>query len=671
MRYLTFLSLLLFSFFSSSQVLVINELDADDPSTDDMEFIEIKSQTPNFSTDGYILVFFNGSTSGADSSYLVLDLNGYITDGNGLLVLGNLNVSPFPQSIFQDGIIQNGTDAVGIYQASVNDFPGGTLATQTNLIDALVYDTNDADDTILQGLLGVSTQYNDNGTNANPRSLQRQDDGSFLALTPTPRQLNDGTGVILNPITISIPQEQYNEGDSFTITFTASQNVSEDTHFDIILNNGGFSTADFSGTTSLTIPLGQNSTSTSIVLLDDALDEGDEELVVEMINLEEDFLPSATNNPPIAGNNKIKIRVVDNDFTMASWGTPLHPTYNQVTSTQPNGYYSSLNGKSGNDLRQAITAIISDENIVRAHPYADVIDILKSADQNPQNSNEVWLLYTEEGRPKLDVQNSSSSVGKWNREHTFPRSLGGFDEWEDFDDIATGISSFINTKVDSTRHAYSDAHALRAADAQENSRRSNRHYGNVFNSDFYNGPVNVNPTNNVGVSFRGDVARSVLFLELRYSGLEISDGSPSTTGNLGDLQTLLQWHADDIPDDFEMNRNNIVYEWQQNRNPLIDLPDLVDYIWGSRVGEVYNSVLDINNNATNLFSFYPNPTKHRLQFLGISSNTIVELLSIDGKKIKTLNLTAINTIDLDVASGMYLLKFTDRTKTEIKRLVIK
>ena len=52
--------LVLFVFHNTwSQVLIINELDPDTPSTDTAEFIELKSQTPNFPTDGYILVFFN------------------------------------------------------------------------------------------------------------------------------------------------------------------------------------------------------------------------------------------------------------------------------------------------------------------------------------------------------------------------------------------------------------------------------------------------------------------------------------------------------------------------------------------------------------------------------------------------------------------------------------
>jgi hypothetical protein len=51
------LLIFLFTYVSFGQV-VINELDCDTPSTDDKEFIELKSTSPNFPLDGYVLVFF-------------------------------------------------------------------------------------------------------------------------------------------------------------------------------------------------------------------------------------------------------------------------------------------------------------------------------------------------------------------------------------------------------------------------------------------------------------------------------------------------------------------------------------------------------------------------------------------------------------------------------------
>ncbi len=642
---------ILMSFCSWSQVLVINEIDPDSPSTDTAEFIEIKSQTPNFSTNGYILVFFNGSTSGGDASYLAIDLAGLETDINGLLVIGGVEVVPFPQVIISENSIQNGADAVGIYQASINDFPGGTLATQTNLIDAIVYGTNDSDDTVLLGLLGETIQYNDNGTNGNPRSIQRfldaMENETYSTATPTPRRENDGSGVEINPVSIAVNEVQYDEGEMFDITFTSETNVTTDLNFTISLDNLGFDSNDFTGNINLTIPNGQNTTSTTITLTDDANDEGDEVVVIRFLDLVEPIVPS---------NNNVEVRVVDNDFTMAPWGTPVNPTTGNVQSTQPNGYYDTLDGLADVALRQALQDIIADPNTVRAHTYADVIDILKEADQNPENSNQVWLLYTEQGRAKLDLQTGSSNAGKWNREHTYPRSRGGFNDI-DADDTADGINVFWTTEADSLRHGNSDAHALRAADAAENSARGNQHYGQY-----------VGPNGTLG-SFRGDVARSVLFMEIRYNGLEVVNGFPNTTGQLGDLATLLDWHRNDPPDDFEMNRNNIIYDWQRNRNPFIDMPLLVEYIWGTNVGDIWDQSLGIDEIDRDHITIYPNPTNGRI-YLGGHQLSELEVYSLQGELLKRYSEFG-NYVDIDLSSGLYILKLINGGKSYVQKLIIK
>ena len=65
-------------------------------------------------------------------------------------------------------------------------------------------------------------------------------------------------------------------------------------------------------------------------------------------------------------------------------------------------------------------------------------------------------------------------------------------------------------------------------------------------------------------------------------------------------QTLLSWHELDPADDFEMNRNNIIYSWQMNRNPFIDLPDLVDYVYGPLQNTPYQ--LPLSNTDVSLTS---------------------------------------------------------------------
>jgi hypothetical protein len=633
--------------------VVINELDCDTPGIDNMEFLELLSATPNFPLDGYVVVFFNGSESGGNSSYFTVDLDGYQTDVNGLLLIGSNSVSPVPQFLIPENTIQNGADAVAIYQASDVDFPEETLATIDNVVDVLIYDTADADDVDMIAIFRAhpdfaAIQQINEGSSNNTTSIQRNNDGSYRTGVPSPRQLNDGSGIALNGIRIAIAQTQYGEGEAFEIVFTTEENVLENLNFDITLNESTFVNADYAGTTSLTIEAGQNSTSTTITLIDDDLDEGDEVAVVRFEHLPQEYLPL---------NSNVEIRVVDNDFVVAAYGIPTAPTYGIVASTQPPGYYSSLDGKADTELRQAIQDVIADPNVVRAQTYTDVIDILVEADQNPANSNEVWLVYTEEGRPKLDFQTTSDNNGKWNREHTFPRSRGGFRSIEE-DEVADGRDIFWVTSPDSLRHGNSDAHALRAADGQENGVRNNQHYGEY-----------VGPAGTLG-SFRGDVARSVLYMELRYNGLQIVNGFPEVVGQLGDLATLLEWHRNDPPDDFEMNRNNVIYHWQRNRNPLIDYPDLVEYIWGERIGEAWSQPVATQEIEELNVQVYPNPTANRICIKGLQGRATVALYTAQGQKLHTYAVEGDSEMELNLPGGLYVLTIHSRSKLITQKLII-
>ncbi|HET8837457.1 MAG TPA: endonuclease [Flavobacteriaceae bacterium] len=644
---------LLLLFFISNMLtaqVVINELDSDTQSIDDLEFIELKTDSPFQSLDGYVVVLFNGSSSGNNSSYFTFDLDSFTTNINGTLVIGSSNVSPVPGALISTNVIQNGADAVAIYQGDYFDFPEGTEATTTNLIDALVYGTGDSDDTDLMALLGISEQIDEDiHNNKEFESIQRNNDGTYFVDTPTPGQLNDGSGVILNGVAFSVPQNQYDEGDSFTIHFTIEETASTDLSINFTLSNGTFDSNDFTGNTSVSIPAGQTSADAQITLIDDADDEGDEVLLINMGNLPNEFVEL---------NDHMEIRVVDNDFTVAAFGTPLNPTYAIVGSTQPNGYYSSLDGLADTSLRQALQSIIAEEGVVRAQTYADIIAILKEADQNPENSNEVWLVYSEQGMPKLDFQTTSDNTGTWNREHCYPRSRGGFYSI-DADDIADGPDIYWNTNADSLRHGNSDAHALRAADAGINSSRGNKDYGE------YSGP-----DGNLG-SFKGDVARSVFYMAVRYNGLSVVSGNPddSTVGALGDLDVLLEWHRNDPPDDYEMNRNNIVYTWQYNRNPFIDQPDLVEYIWGNHVGDVWEQ-LGVNESDLQEISLFPNPSAGKISVRGLPGKSVLEIYSLTGKRLLKSSVENNSVLNLSLPSGIYLAKISCDGNSTVKKLIV-
>ena len=640
MRSFLLSAFLLFTAISGAQpVIVINEVDADNPSTDTMEFIELKTETANMSLDGYVIVLYNGSDNQSYESY---DLDGYSSGVNGLFVIGTAIVSPTPDYILPkaNNNIQNGADAVALYQDDASNFPNDTPITTTNLIDAFVYDTNDGDDAELLSGLGVSVQYNEGAAgDKDNHSNQRKADGTFEAKTPTPNVLNDGGGVTQKTITISSIVTEYNEGDNFDITFTTSENVDSDLVINYTLINGSFDTDDYTGNLSVTIINGSNTISTTITIVDDTNDEGNEILIVKYDNLDANYQ---------AINDNYEIDIIDDDFAISAWGTPLNPTYDVINSTAASDYYTSLDGKSGQDLKDAITAIISNTNIVRAQTYGDVWDIVKEADVNPENNNEVWLSYTEQGRAKTDQQGSSAGTDLWNREHVYPQSRGGFSGGTSTS--ADGKDVYMTTDATHIEHGHSDAHSLRPADSGENSSRSNRDYG-----DDYDGP-----TGNAG-SWKGDVARSVMYMSLRYNALDVVEGDldNSTIGELGDLTYLLLWHSTDTPDDYEMNRNNVIYDWQKNRNPFIDMPNLVDYVYGDKFGQVWNSSLSVYKYEIGIH-FYPNPVIDEITFeSSITGN--IKIISLEGKTVFNKKISS-EKVDLSVLkSGIYLFEIITNT----------
>ena len=649
-----FFALLMASASIGQAQVLINEFDSDTPSTDDKEFIELKSATPNFSLNGYVLVFFNGSGSLADKSYYTISLNGLTTDVNGLVLIGNSLVSPVPERIFTNSIIQNGPDGVGLYLGSTSDFPMNTTATTTNLVDALVHSNNTTQATSLQTLLGLTTQINENANGSGTtQSIQRKNDGTWEVKAPTPGAHNDGSGIIFNGVTITANTAHKNEGESFQITFTTQTNVSSNLSFTFSLNNGTFTNADFTGTTTVLIPAGSNTFSTTITLVDDTSDEGDEVLRIKF-----GTLPSGYNRL----NDNIDIRVIDNDFTTLPFGTPLNPTYGVVTSTAPVGYYTSIEGLSGAALKQALQNIIANPAVVRAHSYGDVTDILKVADQNPLNSNQVWLMYVETPRAKLDFQTTSSNVGSWNREHIYPQSRGGFANATS--DTPDGINVWLPTSADDIGAGHGDAHHIRAEDGPENTFRSNKDYGLTG----YNGP-----TSGTQGSWKGDVARAVFYMAVRYNALSVVNGDiPDTTvGQLGDLASLLLWTHSDPRDDFEMNRNNYIYTWQMNRNPFIDYPNLADYIWGSHAGEPWFSSLSTAENEMNKWAIYPNPANERFTVSGINGEAVIELYNSLGMKVFEQSFTNEVQIVPNVVSGIYLAKIMNNDQSVIKKIIIR
>jgi hypothetical protein len=186
--------------------LIISEVDSNPPgTTDDLEFVEIDTGVPNFDLrdTGFSLVLINGN---GDVSYETIGLNA-TTNAAGLLVIGSDNPALNPALKFSAfGVLQNGADAVAIYQVVAGAFPNGTAVTANNLIDAMVYGGGAADTGLLNVLLpeGAGRVQVDERTGTTAASaetvsmqrcggLARRDGRVYTRIAPTPGAHNTCT----------------------------------------------------------------------------------------------------------------------------------------------------------------------------------------------------------------------------------------------------------------------------------------------------------------------------------------------------------------------------------------------------------------------------------------------------------------------------------------------
>jgi CSLREA domain-containing protein len=308
--------------------VLINEVDSDTPSTDDQEFVELfDGGAGNTPLDGLVLVFFNGAD---DASYRAFDLDGRRTTADGYFVVGNTAVSEADLT-FGDDILQNGADAVALYLGNGTYFPNDTPVTTANLLDALVYDTNDADDAGLLPLLnGGQSQVDENGNgNSTTESNQRCPNGSggqrntdsYFQAAATP-----GSANLCIPL-VEFSAAGYNvaEGDGTTsvITLNRSRNMSGSSQVQVSITGGtAIGSADYTDDFPKTIIFNAGDTSRMVALslTDDNLYEpGNAETVTLQV--------TAVSNAEIGSQSSTTLNISDNDseptVTLDLAGSPL------------------------------------------------------------------------------------------------------------------------------------------------------------------------------------------------------------------------------------------------------------------------------------------------------------------------------------------------------------
>ncbi|PWL29420.1 MAG: ribonuclease [Fluviicola sp. XM-24bin1] len=242
---------------------------------------------------------------------------------------------------------------------------------------------------------------------------------------------------------------------------------------------------------------------------------------------------------------------------------------------QAGDYYQGCEGLSGEELKAKLHSIIRNHKMYAystpGRDSTDCWDILKETDRDPENPNNVILVYSG---MSTDAEQEYNNMKGWEKEHTWSASHGGFNRYAD----TAGTDVHHLKPVHYYFNRANGKYARDFDDCETPVVFKEEEYGCFMDGDAFE------PRDEV----KGDIARMIFYMAVRYESapydLEIVDevGSSDHPNNLpfyGKLSTLLEWHRLDPVDEFEMNRNEVIYSYQGNRNPFIDNPEFVALIW--------------------------------------------------------------------------------------------
>ncbi|MEG8126121.1 endonuclease, partial [Xanthomonas hortorum pv. gardneri] len=313
---------------------------------------------------------------------------------------------------------------------------------------------------------------------------------------------------------------------------------------------------------------------------------------------------SLSTNTALVGGERCTLAISASAIRDASG---LSPAANQsiaftvaTASGGGTGYYSRVNTANASQLRCSLHTVIKGHTV---YPYSgsgtSTWTILEMADEDPNNSGRILDAYRNRSYAKGSDRAGTGSGLTYNREHTWPNSLGF--------GSASGDKGLPYAP-------YTDTHMLYLTDTAFNADRGNKPYATCTsscgervtevndgsgggsgrypgNSNWVRTPDGNGGTFEVWGKRKGDMARAVMYMAIRYEGgldaptgqsepdLELTDDrskivqTSASPAYMGLLSTLLAWHQADPPDDAERARNQVVFSFQGNRNPFVDHPE--------------------------------------------------------------------------------------------------
>ncbi len=303
-------------------------------------------------------------------------------------------------------------------------------------------------------------------------------------------------------------------------------------------------------------------------------------------------------------------------------------------------YYSTIDFTSSSTSIKSQLATLITNTHSNVTSYAQAWDILRITDEDPDNDNNVLLIYGYDDTDaqvnndrSRDKDDNGGSNGEWNREHVYPKGLGT----PSFDNSGPGA----------------DPHMLRACDVSTNNSRGSLAFG------YGSGNAgNIGGAWYPGEEWRGDAARIVMYMYLRYGDQCQPNNAASGSSNSyhPDMPDIfLTWNEMDPVSDFEIDRNDYLETLLGNRNPFIDNPYLATLIWGGPEAEntwnLSNEDIQINLNRITLT---PNPASESIA-ISVPVKEVY-IFTMDGKLIKKSKQSEVMISDLP--SAVYWIEIT-------------
>lgn len=339
------------------------------------------------------------------------------------------------------------------------------------------------------------------------------------------------------------------------------------------------------------------------------------------------------------------------------------PAEGQVTSlgAQIGDYYSGISSTSSTLLAD-LNALINPHNYISYFLYKTTIMSQFEVKDTTNGQSYVTCCYSGENKVFNDPFDWSDN--DYSREHTYAHSwMGTF------------------PADNPEQEEYADQHNLYPANLPNaNSPRSNLPLEDIAGDVVFNyleGSVGYNDNNQLvyepRASHKGNAARAIFYMATCYTG---NGGNNWAVPINQSAASLVNWHFNDLPDNYEIARHEYIYNLQNNRNPYIDSVDYACYIDFSNMSYKPDGCgeMGIEEMLNQNFSVFPIPTSNKL-YAQINGEKITayELISIEGKKIdskRNLNLSVLELNTSSYIAGTYILNVTSPKGIVQKKVII-